>query len=146
MKKQNEQLAELQKQADEWKNKYLRALADYQNLEKRMCEEKEMIRRFAAEVVIGRLLPIVDSLGKAKEHLKDAGLELTYKELKTALEQLGIEQMIVVGQDFDPHKMECVEAVVGQENKVIEEVLPGYKLNGKIIRIAKVKVGKKEVN
>lgn len=129
-------------QAEEWKGKYLRALADYQNLEKRMQAEKTEVRRFAAEVILMRFLPVLDTLTKAAEHIKDAGLELALKELYTALSEQGVEKIAVVGKQFNPHQMECIEVIAGQDNIVIEELLPGYRLHDKILRIAQVKVGK----
>jgi molecular chaperone GrpE len=129
-------------QTEEWKNKYLRALADYQNLERRTREEKKEIRAYAAEVILGRLLPVVDTFAKVKEHVKDPGFDIAYKELHAVLEEQGIARITVVGQEFNPHEMECIEVVNGKENIVIEEVLPGYKLHGKILRVAQVKVGK----
>ncbi len=134
---------DLQGQADEWKNKYIRVLADYQNLERRTQEEKADIRRFAAEVVLARLLPAVDTLKRAKDHLRDAGLDLAYKELVAILQEQGVEHIPVIGKAFNPHEMECVEVVSGNDNEVVEEVLPGYRLHGKVLRVAQVKVGKK---
>lgn len=131
-------------EAEEWKNKYLRVLADYQNLDKRAASEKIEIRRFAAEVVIGRILPALDTLAKAKAHIQDAGLDLAYKELESALAELGVTKIDVVGRQFNPHEMECIEVVEGEDNKVTEELLPGYKLHEKIIRVAQVKVGKQK--
>lgn len=130
------------KAAEEWKNKYLRVLADYQNLEKRTQGEKQETRKYAAEVVLERLLPALDTLTKAAEHLKDMGLELALKELHAAIAEQGAEKMAVVGKPFDPHRMECIEVVPGKDNIVIEEVLPGYRLHDKVIRVAQVKVGK----
>ncbi len=129
-------------QGEEWKNKYLRALADYQNLEKRTRDEIAQVRNFASEVVLARLLPVADTLKKAKDHLKDPGIDLTYKELQAVLEEQGIEKIEVVGRQFDPHEMECVEVTAGKNNEVVEEVLPGYRFRGKIIRVAQVKVGR----
>lgn len=129
-------------QAENWKSKYLRALADYQNLEKRMQAEKMEIRRFAAEVVIARLLPTIDTLSKASEHTNDAGLTLALKELHAALSEFGVQKLAVVGKPFNPHEMECIEVVAGNNNIVVEELLPGYRLHDKILRVAQVKVGK----
>lgn len=136
----------------DWKNKYMRALADYKNLEKRAADEKTEIRKFAAEVVITRLLPAMDSLTKAKEHLKDPGLDLAYKEFEAALTELGVAKLAVLGKPFDPHQMECIEVVDlpaqagGPENQVVEETIPGYRYHDKILRVAQVKVGKKQTN
>lgn len=146
MKKKIDVKLEVHKEAEEWKNKYLRVLADYQNLEKRTQSEKVEIRKFAAEVVIARILPTLDTLAKAKANIQDPGLELAYKELESALYEFGLTKIVVVGNEFNPHEMECIEVVAGEDNKVIEELLPGYKLHEKIVRVAQVKVGKKLQN
>lgn len=137
------QTEELQKQIGEWKEKYLRALADYQNLERRGREEKSEVRTFATEIMLTRLLPVLDTFQKAGDHLKDAGLDLAIKQLLAIFEEQAVERFEVLGKPFNPHEMECIEAVEGDEDKVVEEVLPGYKFCGKILRVAQVKVGKK---
>ncbi len=144
MKNPKDQIEDLNKQVEEWKGKYLRALADYQNLDRRSREETNEVRKFAAEVILARLLPVVDTIRKAKDHLKDPGLDLAYKELTAVLEEQGAEPMAVVGKVFNPHEMECIEVTEGKDNMVIEEVLPGYLFRGKILRVAQVKVGKKK--
>jgi molecular chaperone GrpE len=126
----------------DWKSKYLRALADYQNLEKRTQEEKQEIRKYAAENIAARLLPALDTLTKASTHIKDTGLEMALKELSAVLSEQGVEKIEVVGKPFDPHLMECIEVVAGTDNIVAEELLPGYRLHDKIVRIAQVQVGK----
>jgi molecular chaperone GrpE len=135
-------IEEIEKERDEWKAKCMRALADYQNLERRNREEREEIRKFAGEIVIVKMLSAIDTLKKAKDHLKDAGLDLAYKEFKDVLLGQGMEEIKTVGEDFNPHEMECIEVVGGEENKVIEEVRAGYRLYGKVLRVAQVKVGK----
>jgi len=134
---------ELQSQIDEWKSKYLRALADYQNLEKRKSEELGQVRRFAGETLIVKLLPVIDTFERAQAHIKDPGLGLAFKELEAFLETAGVKRLEVMGKPFSPHEMECIEVVDGEDNIVIEESLSGYTLYGKVIRVAKVKVGKK---
>jgi molecular chaperone GrpE len=133
-------------QIEEWKNKYLRALADYQNLERRTREEKEEVRKYAAELIIGRMLSVVDTFAKVKEHIKDTGFDLAYKEMVAVLEEQGVKHIDVVGREFNPHEMECIEVVKGENNIVIEETLPGYRIHGKILRVAQVKVGKEMAN
>lgn len=133
---------ELKQQIEEWKTKYLRALADYQNLERRTREEKNEVRNFASEIILTRLLPVVDTIKKAKDHLKDTGLDLAYKELIAVLDEQGVHAMDVVGKVFNPHEMECIEVVAGEDNIVIEESMPGYTFRGKVVRVAQVKVGK----
>lgn len=128
--------------AEEWKTKYVRALADYQNLEKRSEERVSEVRKFAAEVILSRLLPVVDTFGKVKDHMKDPGLDLAYKELVSVLTEQGVERMEVLGKPFDPMEMECIEVVPGDDNIIVEEVIPGYRFRGKVLRVATVKVGK----
>jgi len=131
-------------ESDIWKEKYIRALADYQNLEKRTETERGQIQTFAGLVVIEKLLPVVDLLEKAQEHLKDQGLELALKELHAFFQALGVEKIDVVGKKFDPYSMDCVDIVPGgEENTVVSVFTPGYRMHHKVIRPAKVKVGKK---
>ena len=108
----------------------------------RAQEEKEQVRAFAAEVILTRLLPVADTLRKVKDHLQDPAVELAYKELYAVLQEQGVEYIPVVGKPFDPHEMECIEVVDGANNEVIEELLPGYRFRGKVLRVAGVKVGK----
>lgn len=146
-KKIDETKEKLKKEVEEWKSKYLRALADYQNLEKRVTEQKQEITKYAAEKIIQDLLIVLDTLEKAEVHLKDPGLTLGIKSFKTVLENNGLKKIEVVEKKFDPQEMECIE-VVGNEkgDDVIEELRAGYKLGDKVIRVAQVKVGKKSNN
>ncbi len=130
-------------ETEEWKGKYLRALADYQNLEKRAAQDKSEVRAFAAEIVLMKLLPIVDTFERAEAHLQDTGLSLALKEMGSFLASLGVTKSEVVGKPFYPKFMECIEVVEGKDNTVIELTRPGYTLNGKVIRVAQVKVGKR---
>ncbi len=145
-KTDEQQHTEQIKQVEEWKSKYLRALADYQNLERRSQEEKERVRTFAAEMILTRLLPVMDTLGKAQEHLKDPGLDLALRELWAVVEEQGVTKIDAVGKVFNPHEMECIEVVEGPENEVVEETLPGYRFRGKVLRVAQVKVGNTKIH
>lgn len=127
---------------EDWKTKYLRALADYQNLEKRSQERVNEAHKFAAEMLLLRLLSVVDTFTKVKEHIQDTGFDLAFKEMLAVLEEQGIERIAVAGLDFNPHQMECIEVVEGLDTKVVEEVSAGYMFRGKILRVAQVKVGK----
>jgi molecular chaperone GrpE len=139
----DEETTRLTQEVEEWKGKYLRALADYQNLERRMRDEKDEVRRNAAELILGRMLPFADTLKKVTEHVEYMGLTLALKELHAVLQEQGVERMNVIGKPFDPHEMECIEVVEGKDGVVIEEALPGYMFRGKVLRVAQVKVGKK---
>jgi len=152
MKKRDEkknQIANQEKQGEktgeDWKEKYLRVLADYQNLEKRTDERITAIRIYAAESFIAQLLPVVDTFDRVRQHIQDPGLDLAHKELMQVLTAQGVTKIEVKGQIFNPMFMDCVEVVQGDENVVLEEVLPGYTMREKVLRVAKVKVGKEMV-
>ena len=138
-----EEIEILKQQIEELKNKYLRVLADYQNLEKRAAEEKTELWKFAAEAGLVKLLPVVDTFERAQAHLQDPGLSLALKELIAVLVSLGVVKLEVGDKPFDPESMECIEVAEGPDGIVTEEVSPGYTLHGKVIRVARVKVGKK---
>ena len=147
MKKHESTSQKLQKEAEEWKNKYLRALADYQNLEKRIVASRSEDIRFAAKNVIVKLLPILDTLYKLREFVTDHGLAIAIKQFEEILKSEGVEHLKVTGKQFDPAQMECIEVISGEkDNIVIEELQSGYTMQGQTLRVAKVKVGKnKEV-
>lgn len=122
-------------------NKWKRALADYQNLEKRVVAEKKEFAQFANASLLDKLLPVLDGLEKCHRYLKDRGLGLILDQLKKALESEGLEEIKAKGERFDPAKMDAVEMVKGEKNRVVEVILKGYKLNDQVLRPAKVKVG-----
>lgn len=134
------------KEIVELKNQLARALADYDNLRKRIESEKEAWEKIAASKVVLQLLPVFDMLLDAQKHLKDAGLEIVIGEFRKSLYDLGVEEIRVeVGDEFNPLEEEVVEMVAeGRENTVAEVVQIGWKIRGEsfIIRPAKVKVNK----
>jgi molecular chaperone GrpE len=141
-KKGSKQIQELKQKVEEFENKYKRAIADYQNLDKRVVEErKELILRSNKELLL-RLLPVLDTLMVAANHVKDQGLELSVKQFSDILKEEGVEKIEAKGKSFDPHLMECVTTEEGEENKVIDEIRAGYMLYDKVLRVAQVKVGK----
>jgi molecular chaperone GrpE len=135
----------LEKQIVEYQTKYLRALADYQNLEKRTVSENEEARKYAQKYLIVKLLHVLDGLEKAEKHLKDEGLSLVIKDFHKVLDESELVHIEVIGKNFDPHEMECIEVCEGEDNIVIDEIRPGYRMFDKIVRPAQVKVGKKTV-
>lgn len=146
---QKQKIEELKKQLDEAINNWKRALADYHNLEKRSTKEREEIAQFSNQHLIVKLLTVLDTFDKLEEHLRDEGLNLAIRQFREILKQEGLEKIEVLGRDFTPEEMECVD--VGEieedgENKVIKEVRTGYRLKGRVIRPAQVVVGKKKVN
>jgi len=124
-------------------NDLRRALADYANLEKRVNREKAAFAKFANAVLIEKVLAALDGLERAEKHLQDKGLSLALGQLKTALLSEGVEEIEVKGKEFNVNEMDCVEVIEGKKNRVAEIVNKGYKLNGRVLRPAKVKIGTK---
>jgi len=123
-------------------NQLKRALADYQNLEKRIAQEKSEWIKMANKDLILRLLPGLDSLILAKKHTKDEGVIVSIKHFLDVLEAEGIKKIEAEGQEFDPKLMEVVTTKEGEDGKVVEELRAGYTLYGTVIRPAQVIVGK----
>lgn len=145
-KKENKEVEELKKRAEELDNKYKRALADYQNLEKRAREERnEWILRSNKDLLL-HLLPVLDTLILAKKHIKvqDEGLDLSIRQFQDLLKREAVEKIEAVGKEFDPKLMQCVDTIEGEEGKILEEVCAGYMLHDQVLRVALVKVGKKK--
>jgi molecular chaperone GrpE len=140
----NEELKKRTQEVEEFKSKYMRALADYQNLDKRTQLEKEEVRKYAARHTLLKFLSPIDGLERATKHIQDEGLMLALKEFYAALTESGVKKIEVIGKSFDPFTMECIEVGEGEEDTVIEEIVSGYMFNDKILRVAQVKVGKKK--
>lgn len=141
-----QKIAELETQLEEYSQRWKRALADYQNLEKRVVSEKREFSKFIINNLITRFLGVIDDLEKAQAHLNDQGLALVLKKVFEIFKQEGVEKFTVVGKDFDIHSMEAIAVVEGSDdNKVVEEGRAGYTINGSILRAAQVKVSKKKI-
>ena len=140
--KKNEKKAEEQEKAfEDLENQLKRALADYQNLEKRVAEGKITWIKAANKDLLLKLLPGLDSLLLADKHTKDSGVKLSIKHFLDILEKEGVKKIETVGSVFDPNLMEAVAAISGEEGKVIEETRVGYTLYGQVLRPAQVIVG-----
>lgn len=142
-KKFSDEIEKLKKESDEYKNNYLRALADYRNLEKRMFDERQDLYKSANTQLILKLLPFLDHLEKAEFFNKDQGLKIIKDDYLKILRELGLEELAVLGQQFDPYLSEAVDVVEGERDNIIVEVVrKGYKFAGRILRVAQVKVSK----
>src|SRR6266571_3758698 len=140
------ELEALKKQVEEFENNYRRALADYQNLQKRVQEEKsEWIRSGNKELIL-RILPVLDTLMLARQHVKDQGLEVSVQQFLDILKSEGVTKIETVGHEFDPHLMECVTTEDGEKNKVINEIRAGFMQYERVLRPAQVTVGKGKEN
>lgn len=141
------------KKTVELENQLKRALADYQNLERRAEEERKLLSTLSAALLIEKFLPVLDNLESAQKHLNDAGLEIVIKQFKDILSQEGVEEIQAEGHEFNPHLHEAVEVVEkaegpdggmgSDEGKIVKVSRKGYKLNDKVLRPAQVVVEKK---
>jgi len=142
-----EEVEGLKNEKEEWRNKYLRALADYQNFEKRTFDEKTRIEKRANGNLIIKLLPFLDSLEKAEVFIKDQGLKMIREKFYQVLKENKVEEIQILGHEFDPFLAEAVDIVEGDKDNIVVEVTrKGYKYNDMILRIAQVKVSKKKIN
>ena len=126
----------------ELEDQLARAVADYRNQQMRFEDEKREFVKFANRELLMRLLPAFDTLFLAEKYITDEGIKVTVKHLRDSLRDVGVERVETENQTFNPETMEAVTTDTGEENKVLEELRPGFTLNGKIVRPAQVKVGK----
>jgi molecular chaperone GrpE len=136
-----------EKELEKVKNQLIRALADYDNLRKRIEREREGIEKIASVRFAVKMLTIFDMIEEAQRHLKNSGIALTLEEFKKILETEGIEKIEVgQGDRFDEEICEAVEVVKnGKDGKIVEVVLTGWKFSdGPVIRPIKVKVSKRK--
>ncbi len=138
---QDKEKEELKQKVEQLENQLKRALADYQNLEKRAVGERREWIKTANKDLLLRLLPGLDTLMLAAKHVTDQGLKLSIEKFLEILKNEGVEKIEAVGKVFDPASMECIETVVGQEGMVIEELQSGYHQYDNMLRPAQVKVG-----
>jgi len=133
----------------ELEDKLLRLHAEFDNYKKRAAKENEMIREAAVADAMLKLLPLVDDFGAAMEHIDKSthkefghGIELIYAKMLDLLKREGIEEMKALGASFDPYVHDALRQGDGPEGKIIEVIQKGYMFRGKVLRHAKVVVGK----
>lgn len=136
-----QKIAELEEQVTLKDEAYKRALADYHNVVRRAQEDRKVWTQMASRDLLTDLLPTLDHLEMALKHFQDASLKMIVGELQRVLSSHGVERLQVIGTSFDPETMEATEVVSGMKDEVVTEQQAGYKLNGTILRHAKVAVG-----
>jgi molecular chaperone GrpE len=147
--KLEEELETVQQEADDYKDKYLRAQAEMVNFKKRLERRYEEQVEEEKKHLLLKFLPVADNLERALNHadLNDDGLrdgiQLTYQELQHLLAQEGVEQMAPEGQPFDPLYHEAVAIIPTSKSEadtVIAEVQKGYLYRDQLLRPARVYV------
>ena len=154
---EKEPLSELeQAQADlaEQKDKYLRLMAEFDNYKRRTAKERMDLIQTAGKDVIVSLLDVLDDCDRAEKQLATSddialqkeGIQLVFNKIRSTMQAKGLKAMESIGTPFDAELHEAITEVPvpndKQKGKVIDEVTKGYLLNEKIIRFAKVVVGK----
>lgn len=147
---------ELKLKADEGAahyDKYVRAHAEFENAKKRMERDKVDFLKYANESFLMDFLPILDSLEIAEKHIKEAkdfkavqeGVDMIQAQIQKFLKDIGVERIKCEGEKFDPHVHEPLEVVEGddkEDGRILAELKPGYRFNGRLLRPASVKIVK----
>ena len=149
-----QEIEELRAHISELKDKNLRQAAEFQNVRNRFMREKLELMASAAKDTLSALLPVLDDFDRAKRISDDEnsteifseGVNLVYEKFKGIVKAKGLEAMESTGQTFDPDLHEALTEIPAPteelKGKVVDTIETGYKLNDKIIRHAKVVVGK----
>ena len=136
----------------ELNDKYLRLYSEFDNYRKRTAKEKLDLSATASAAVIKDLLPVLDDFERALQNMEKNGNEadlqgvtLIYNKLKTNLQKKGLEEIIAIDCDFNTDEHEALTMIPApdesKKGKVIDVIQKGYKLNGVVIRFARVVVG-----
>lgn len=148
------ELEKLQAELDEVKDKYVRLVAEFDNFRKRNAKERIELIQTAGKDVIQSLLDVLDDSERAQKQMETSddlvqikeGINLVFNKLQTTLQHKGLTKMEAKNQPFDADLHEAITEIPAPNEdmvgKVIDEVQPGYYLNDKLIRFAKVVVGK----
>ena len=143
----------LRTELNELKDKFVRKVAEFENFKKRSTKERIELIQTAGKEVITDLLEVLDDCTRAEKQLNDSedkavkeGLGLVFNKLKNVLAAKGLKPMETLNNEFNPDLHEAITEIPAptedQKGKVIDEIEKGYYLNDKIIRYAKVVVGK----
>ena len=142
-------LTDTVKERDDYKDRYLRAQAEFQNYKRRTALTRSEAYEDGVRETISALLPSIDNLELALKHAETAqdsgaltqGVSMTLKLMTDALGKLGLEEVPALGEEFDPEKHNAVmREPGGEENRICEVFQKGYKVHDRMIRYAMVKV------
>jgi molecular chaperone GrpE len=149
----NNQQEKLEEELQEQKDKYLRLFAEFDNYKRRTSKEKIELIQTAGKDIVVSMLDVMDDCDRAEKQMMQSedidqvkqGNQLVFNKLRAVLHQKGLTAMESMGTPFDVEKHEAIteiDTTEKQKGKVVDEVQKGYYLNGKLIRFAKVVVGK----
>lgn len=152
MTKKIDKTEELENRINDLEAQLKRAVADYQNLEKRISEGRSELTKWGTSELLVKILPVLDHLDQALTGASETdkqsgwfkGVEMAVKEFNQVLQAEGLGEIQADGV-FNPSLHEALDTEVGEENKILKVVKKGYNLNGKVLRPAGVVVGKNPV-
>jgi len=144
------EIEKLKAERDALLDRLARLQAEFDNARKRAVREQQEFREFAAADVIKNFLPPLDSFERALKAGGDAsdfrnGIELIYRQFQDALQKIGVQPIVAVGQTFDPRIHEAIEMVDTRDvpdHQVVDELQRGYKYKDRLLRPAMVRVAR----
>jgi molecular chaperone GrpE len=148
------EIEKLKAEVQEQKDKYLRLFAEFDNFKRRNAKERIELIQTAGKEVITSMLDVLDDCDRAEKQIQATddikqikdGVQLVFSKLRSTLQAKGLKAMESINTDFDTEKHEAITEIPApnekMKGKVIDEVTKGYYLNDKLIRFAKVVVGK----
>jgi molecular chaperone GrpE len=148
------ELEKLKAELEESKDKYLRMVAEFDNFKRRNAKEKIELIQTAGKEVISELLEVLDDCDRAQKQLEASddskaikeGVMLVFNKLRNTLQARGVKAMETINQEFNADLHEAITEIPAPseelKGKVVDEIVKGYYLNDKIIRHAKVVVGR----
>jgi molecular chaperone GrpE len=151
-----DQIIKLQAEKQEMMNTLVRRQADFENFKKRVEKEKQQDRQRGVEIMIEQMLPVLDAFDRALAGPVSAenadyrkGFEMIRGQLWNALAKQGLERIDTAGKEFDPNLHHAIESVPGTEHgegRVVGEMQPGYRFQGRVLRPAMVRVAAQRSN
>jgi molecular chaperone GrpE len=144
---------DLASELEEANSRLLRVAADFDNFRKRSRQDQVDTMRYASATLAERLLPVLDDAQRTLEHVPHGvdegwlkGLQLTFKQLEEILASVGVERIESLGQRFDPSQHEAIgseESDDKEEDTVVGELRPGYRIHDRVLRPALVRVARR---
>lgn len=150
---EKDETTKLKEELESQKDKYVRLFAEFDNFKRRNAKERIELMQTAGKEVIASMLDVLDDSDRAEKQMNKTdnvaqikeGVQLVFNKLRNNLQSKGLKAMVSIDTDFDVEKHEAIAEVPVDESKkgkVVDEIVKGYYLNDKLIRFAKVIVGK----
>ena len=151
---EDSEIEKIKTELEEVKDKYLRKVAEFDNYKRRSAKERIELIQTAGRDVITNMLDVLDDCDRAQKQLDNSdnpeaikeGVMLVFNKLRNSLQAQGLKAMETINQEFNPDLHDAITEIAAPtkdlKGKIVDEIMKGYYLNDKIIRHAKVVVGK----